>query len=310
MRALQHSVQRQPAIMGSLGRKTSAIAMTLPNYGAFDPVFRCYNRYRMNANTGKVIVYTDGAAEPNPGPGGYGVVLMSGSHRKELSGGFAKTTNNRMELMAVIVGLESLTRPCRVVVFSDSKYVVDSVTRGSVHRWQKKNWFRNSKERAKNVDLWKRFLEVYKTHEVEFRWVKGHAGVVENERCDELAVAAAQQYDSPPDAGYLEEIGQYSEKLFSADDASEAESPSAPTSSRAAAAASASNSSQDQDQAEIESRLQQEGDPCKKCGAALIKKATKKATHKPGQTYCYDWYLRCPSCNIMYMVDAAKRMLK
>lgn len=233
----------------------------------------------------RVTIYTDGAAEPNPGPGGYGVVLMSGKHRKELSGGFRKTTNNRMELMAVIVALESLKRPCYVTLFSDSKYVVDSVSRGSVMKWNRNNWFRAPGERAKNVDLWKRFLEVFERHTVEFKWVKGHAGVQENERCDELAVQAAQQYGLPPDSGYEEDAATV---LATKSDSSQ----------------KASLPSENSDSAEV-----QEGGACRKCQTPLMKKETKKKAPKPGQAYCYDWYLRCPGCGTMYMVEAAKRML-
>ncbi|HUP80474.1 MAG TPA: ribonuclease HI, partial [Pirellula sp.] len=153
-----------------------------------------------------VVIYTDGAAEPNPGPGGYGVVLLAGKHRKELSGGFHRTTNNRMELMGVIVGLEALTKPCRVTLYSDSKYVVESIEKGSVEKWSKNNWYRTKSDKAKNADLWARFLQIYAKHQVRFKWVKGHAGVPENERCDELAVAAAHSYDAVPDLGYLQEI--------------------------------------------------------------------------------------------------------
>jgi len=240
-----------------------------------------------------VVIYTDGAAEPNPGPGGYGVVLMAGKHRKELSGGFRKTTNNRMELMAVIVGLESLTRPCRVTVYSDSKYVVDSITRGSVQRWQRKNWYRNKQERAKNVDLWKRFLDVYAKHQVDFRWVKGHAGIQENERCDELAVAGAQQYNQPHDLGYLEEL----------------EKPKSDSDHSPPKAVSQAESPRQRVATESPSGPPQEGQPCRKCGTDLIKKTTRAKPRKPGQAYCYDWYLLCPDCGTMYMVDAAKRML-
>jgi ribonuclease HI len=233
----------------------------------------------------RVIIYTDGAAEPNPGPGGYGVVLIAGSHRKELSGGFRKTTNNRMELMAVIVGLESLKRPCRVTLYSDSKYVVDSVSRGSVMRWQKKNWYRAPGERAKNVDLWKRFLEVFQKHQVEFRWVKGHAGILENERCDELAVAAVQGYDLAEDTGYIEEL-----KLTQSLAADSKPGDSSPSEST------------------LDS-IHHENGQCRKCQTALIKKDTKKKAPQPGQAFCYDWYLFCPGCGTMYMVEAAKRTL-
>lgn len=248
-----------------------------------------------------VVIYTDGAAEPNPGPGGYGVVLLAGKHRKELSSGFQRTTNNRMELMAVIVALESLTRPCRVTLYSDSKYVVDSVSRGSVQRWQKKNWFRAPGERAKNVDLWKRFLTVNAKHQVEFRWVKGHAGIRENERCDELAVAAAQEYNQPPDTGYLEEL-QLAKSLLQSPPNSTREA-SQPTPSKIAPTIDQTSAFQQR------GSVLEEGQPCRKCGIILVKKITRKTNRKPGQSYCYDWYLFCPGCATMYMVEAAKRML-
>ena len=145
-----------------------------------------------------IIVYTDGAAKGNPGPGGYGTVMKFGEHRKEFSEGFRKTTNNRMELLAVIVGLEKLkSNKYPVTIFSDSKYVVDSVEKGWIWNWEKKGF----KGKA-NVDLWKRFIPVYKRHNVKFKWVKGHAGIPENERCDELAVAAAEGYSLKIDQGY------------------------------------------------------------------------------------------------------------
>ena len=133
----------------------------------------------------QVVIYTDGAAKGNPGNGGYGAVLLYGKHKRELSEGFVRTTNNRMELLAVIVALETLTRPVKATVYSDSKYVVDSVEKKWVFGWEKKNF-----KDKKNVDLWKRFLVIYKKHTVNFVWVKGHAGNPMNERCDQLAVAA------------------------------------------------------------------------------------------------------------------------
>ncbi|MCD8103190.1 MAG: ribonuclease HI [Alistipes sp.] len=147
----------------------------------------------------RVIIYTDGSALGNPGPGGYGVVLLAPpNHRKELSGGFRLTTNNRMELMAVCVGLEALkVEPCDVTVYSDSQYVVNAVEKGWVFGWERK-WFKDKK----NPDLWRRFLAVYRRHRVNFVWVKGHADIPENERCDRLAVAAANGADLPEDAGY------------------------------------------------------------------------------------------------------------
>ena len=134
-----------------------------------------------------VTIYTDGACSGNPGPGGYGTVLMLGEHRKELSGGEASTTNNRMEIMAVIIGLEALTKPCNVDLYSDSRYVVDAIEKGWVKKWQANHWMRNKKDPALNVDLWERMLPLLATHNVKFNWVKGHAGHPENERCDQLA---------------------------------------------------------------------------------------------------------------------------
>jgi ribonuclease HI len=136
-----------------------------------------------------IELYTDGASSGNPGPGGYGVILRSGPHYKEISQGFRKTTNNRMELLAVIVGLEALKNlQQEVMVYSDSKYVIDAVEKKWVFNWRNKGF-----EGKKNPDLWKRFLEVYALHKVRFTWVRGHAGHPENERCDQLAVAASKK---------------------------------------------------------------------------------------------------------------------
>ena len=146
----------------------------------------------------EIIIFTDGAARGNPGPGGYGVVLISGSHRKELSQGFKLTTNNRMELMAAIVGLEALkVIPCNVTIYTDSKYVADSVEK----RWVF-NWVKTDFKGKKNSDLWKRFLEVHAKHRIKFVWVKGHASIPENERCDQLAVEASFRPGLPVDIGY------------------------------------------------------------------------------------------------------------
>jgi ribonuclease HI len=135
----------------------------------------------------EVTIYTDGGAQPNPGVGGYGVVLMMGSHRKEISGGEPKTTNNRMELTAAIIGLEALTRSCTVNLYSDSKYVVDSIEKGWLQGWQKRNWKKADKKPVENQDLWQKMLPLLESHDVTLHWVKGHAGIPENERCDELA---------------------------------------------------------------------------------------------------------------------------
>ena len=132
-------------------------------------------------------IYTDGACSGNPGPGGYGVVMLYKNQRKELSEGFKKTTNNRMEVLAVIKGLEALKIPCQVTLYSDSKYVVDAVTKGWVKKWKSNNWIKADKKKALNVDLWERLLALLDKHKVIFVWGKGHADNVENERCDFLA---------------------------------------------------------------------------------------------------------------------------
>lgn len=138
-----------------------------------------------------IELFTDGASSGNPGPGGFGTILRSGTHYKEISGGYRLTTNNRMELMAVIVGLEAIKKPGQeVMIYSDSKYIIDAVEKKWVFGWLKKGF-----EGKKNKDLWLRFLQVYKLHHVKFTWVKGHAGHIENERCDILAVQAAKQKD-------------------------------------------------------------------------------------------------------------------
>lgn len=151
-----------------------------------------------------IFLFTDGASSGNPGPGGYGAILKCGGKEKELSGGFALTTNNRMELLAVIVGLETVKwKKAEIVVVSDSSYVVNSVMKGWVFNWEKKGF-----AKAKNPDLWIRFLKIYRQHKVTFRWIKGHSGHPENERCDAMAVAAgagaaAAGKHLPDDTGYL-----------------------------------------------------------------------------------------------------------
>lgn len=155
-----------------------------------------------------IYIYTDGAAKGNPGPGGYGVLLKSGPHMKELSEGFRLTTNNRMELLAVIKGLEAIkTKGSEVVVVSDSKYVVEAVEKGWL--W---NWIKIGFKNKKNKDLWIRFVNIYRQHKVKFQWIKGHNGHAENERCDQLAVAAAEQKVLLIDQVYEDE--KNSDQLF------------------------------------------------------------------------------------------------
>ncbi len=149
---------------------------------------------------GEVVIYTDGAARGNPGPGGLGVVMLYGKHRREISEGYRLTTNNRMELLAVIRGLEALKRDdLKVKIYTDSRYVADAVNKGWVFGWESKRF-----KRKKNVDLWQQFLKLYRKHSVEFIWVKGHASIPENERCDRLAVEASQMQPLRDDSGYVE----------------------------------------------------------------------------------------------------------
>jgi ribonuclease HI len=150
---------------------------------------------------GEITIYTDGAAKGNPGPGGYGVVLISGKHRLEKSEGFRLTTNNRMELLAVITGLEALKIPgSKVVIYTDSKYVADAVEKGWLFQWESKAF-----RKKKNSDLWIRFLKIYRKHNVRFVWIKGHSNITENEVCDRLAVDAYSNSTLHEDSGYLPE---------------------------------------------------------------------------------------------------------
>ena len=141
-----------------------------------------------------VEIFTDGACSGNPGPGGYGVILRYGQHEKEISGGAADTTNNRMELSAVIAGLSALTEPCDVTLYSDSKYFIDAIQQGWAEKWKAQGWMRTKKDKALNPDLWEEILSLMKKHQVTLVWVKGHAGHPENERCDRLAVEEAKRY--------------------------------------------------------------------------------------------------------------------
>ncbi|MDJ0838575.1 MAG: ribonuclease HI [Acidobacteriota bacterium] len=154
-----------------------------------------------------VIVYTDGSCIRNPGPGGFGVVMMYKGRRKELSGGYRRTTNNRMEILAVLEALQALTRPCTVKLHTDSQYVVNTIEKGWAKGWRKRGWVKADKQKAKNVDLWARMLDLLEKHKVKMVWVKGHAGNTENERCDELARNAATK--APTGIDEVFESGNY-----------------------------------------------------------------------------------------------------
>jgi len=150
----------------------------------------------------RVIIHTDGGCKGNPGPGGYGAVLVSGPHRMELSAGYRLTTNNRMELRAAIAALELLKQPCEIELHSDSKYVIDAMTKKWIAGWQKRGWKTAANQAVKNRDLWTRLIAASASHKIDWRWVKGHAGHAENERCDELANTAVRGRDLLVDDGF------------------------------------------------------------------------------------------------------------
>ena len=179
-----------------------ASARNYPNYRPLIEILtllwhrlnRCRERHKRRNKMKNVTIYTDGACSGNPGPGGWGAVLKYGAHERELSGGEAQTTNNRMELTAVIEALRLLKEPCEVELYSDSKYVIDALSKGWVYGWQKKGWVKSDKKPALNVDLWERLLPLIAANDVRYHWVKGHAENEYNNRCDELAVAESWKF--------------------------------------------------------------------------------------------------------------------
>tara|TARA_R110002049_G_scaffold168278_2_gene334848 strand:- start:291 stop:992 length:702 start_codon:yes stop_codon:yes gene_type:complete len=222
-----------------------------------------------NQEIPEIELFTDGGADPNPGKGGFGVILSYKGRQKEFFEGYELTTNNRMELMAVIFGLEKIKTTAKVTVYSDSKYVVDGIEQGWAGNWERNNWIRRKGNLVLNKDLWERLLDVIDKHEVTFNWVKGHAGHIENERCDVLANIGINSEHKIKDEGYLEyleHIEYYQEQ-----------------------------------------KIEKEGDLCRKCNTPVVKKNPKKRTIKPGQNYYFEYYLLCPNCKAMYMVNDAKR---
>lgn len=228
----------------------------------------------------EIYLYSDGGAEPNPGKGGFGVIMSYKGTKREFSQGYELTTNNRMELMGVIYGLERLKTKSIVNVFTDSRYVIDGIEKGWAERWRSNNWYRTKTEKAVNYDLWDRLLIVIsKQEKVAFNWVKGHAGHLENEKCDELALEALSGNNLLVDTGYgpsqLESEAKGAEETLQRDFKG--------------------------------GKVSVEGDPCRKCGTSVIKQAPKKKVPKPGQTYYYEYYLLCPGCRTMYLLEEAKR---
>jgi len=227
-----------------------------------------------------IELYSDGGAEPNPGRGGFGVILSYKGQRKEFFEGYEFTTNNRMELMGVIFGLEQLKTKSNVQVYTDSKYVIDGITKGWAERWRSNGWKRKKNIKAINSDLWERLLIAISEHNVEFNWVKGHSGHPENERCDALANNGINSKDPIEDIGYEPKEIDKDEKAI------------------------VNTSYIHQKKIKIE----KEGDNCRKCGEPVIKKTRKKTKKiKPNQTYYFEYILICPSCKTMYMTEDAKR---
>jgi ribonuclease HI len=190
----------------------------LKNPGVFKPRAQ-YAKYTAGAESeadtaGRIIIYSDGGSINNPGPGGYGVVIIDGNKRLEISGGFRRTTNNRMELSGAIAGLSLFEKHSRLLLRTDSQYVVKGVMEGWAIKWRKNGWMRTRNEPAENYDLWKTLLELAEKHDVIFEWVKGHAGHDENERCDELARSVSAKKGLPPDTNYEEKRTTVSPKLF------------------------------------------------------------------------------------------------
>lgn len=227
----------------------------------------------------EINLYSDGGAEPNPGKGGFGVIMSYKGKQKEFSQGYRLTTNNRMELMGVIYGLGKLKIKAIVNVYTDSRYVVDGITKGWAESWKSKNWYRTPNNKAINHDLWSRLLILISNqHEVRFNWVKGHAGHIENERCDVLADIALNGDNLLEDVGY-EPKGKVAD----------------------------SGDKQYLQQNLKSNKVKNEGDSCRKCGTSVVIRQTKKKDTKPNQTYYFEYYLVCPKCRTMYMVEEAKR---
>lgn len=237
----------------------------------------------------EIDLYSDGAAEPNPGKGGFGVIMFYKGAKKEFSQGFRLTTNNRMELMGVIHGLERLKTKSTVNVYSDSRYVVDGITKGWAEKWRSKNWYRNKTEKAINADLWERLLVLISNQqEVRFNWIRGHHGHSENERCDELALIALNGKDLIDDIGYEENLFKETGYEFNTITTSEVK----------------------RNFQARKIKIKNEGDSCRKCSTAVILMPTKKKDLKPDQTYYFEYYLLCPKCRTAYMVEEAKRYVK
>ncbi len=239
-------------------------------------------------------VYTDGAALGNPGPGGWAALVRSGGRTRELSGGFRETTNNRMELYAAIMGLEQVPAGARVRLTSDSQYLVEGITKGWAEAWRAKGWRQTKHKPTPNADLWKRLLDAAEQRNVSWKWVRGHVGHRENERADRLAQQAASGRNLPADKGYenrAPEAAQNQPGLFDT--------------------AGAGNTPEEGEMtavkpAERRGKVVRAGQPCRKCGTPVEKRVPSRKI-SARQKHYYTYYLICPNCGTMYLVDEARR---
>lgn len=238
-----------------------------------------------------IELYSDWWANPNPGPGGYGIILKSRGIIKEFSQGYMQTTNNRMELTGVITGLSKLKRRAKVDVYTDSQYTINGIKKGWAQKWKANNWMRTKSEKAINFDLWSILLDLVEKHDVTFHWVKWHSGHIENERCDELATLAMQKDDLIEDENYIpeEKSKQQGQKFLLDNHPNKKEIQDFLTKSSAW------------------SKVEGEWDPCKKCGTPVIKKIPKHTKKTLQKQYYYEYYLNCPNCKTNYMLESAKR---
>lgn len=233
-----------------------------------------------------VILYSDGACIGNPGPGGYAALVKVNYEELVIQGGFSKTTNNRMELLAVIEGLTLLDKPATVTVYSDSRYLVETMQAKKPIIWKESAWKRGKKV-IPNSDLWEHLLQLCSKHTVYFKWVRGHAGNPYNEKVNKLAQRASLESELPQDIGYLEDLTvrhRNSNQLDLFD--LKGEIISSPNL--------------------LNQKILKEGQSCRKCGSSVVKVFPKRKI-KPGQKYYYEYYLSCPACGTIYLVDEAKR---
>lgn len=229
-----------------------------------------------------VYIYSDGWANPNPGPGGYGVVMKCGDHQKDFSGGYKRTTNNRMELMGAITGFSKLKTRSRVILCTDSQYTINGLQKWWAKKWKANNWFRTGSQKAINYDLWEILLDLAEKHQVEYEWIKGHNGHLENELCDELATLAMNRDDLLIDEWFIE--------------TPEKQKPLSRISS--------------QENSGCIDQFKKTGTNCKKCDHPLVKKTPKHTKKTLEKEYYYEYYHHCISCKTNYMLPEAKRDIK